>query len=69
MDSVGESSAAAVRTAPTSTQLSVPSGVIPTVSAPVPTTSETAAIVGSSEAPRRRVGFVRWCTAQGVRCR
>jgi aryl-alcohol dehydrogenase-like predicted oxidoreductase len=33
-----------------------PSGLIPTVSAPIPTTAETAAIVGADAAPRRRVG-------------
>lgn len=37
--------------------LSVPSGMIPTATSPVPTTSETAAIVGSSAAARRRVGL------------
>jgi aryl-alcohol dehydrogenase-like predicted oxidoreductase len=57
MDAVGEGNAAAVRTGPTSTSLSVPSGVIPTVSSPVPTTAETAAIVGAGAAPRRRVGL------------
>jgi aryl-alcohol dehydrogenase-like predicted oxidoreductase len=56
MDGAGESNAAAVRTGPSSTQLSVPSGVIPTVSPPIPTTSETAAIVGAGAAPRRRIG-------------
>jgi len=54
MDATGESSAAVVRTGPV---LSVPSGVIPTATSPVPTTSETAAIVGAGAAPRRRVGL------------
>ena len=57
MDTVGGSRPATVRTGSTATQLSVPSGVIPTVSAPVPTTSETAAIVGAGASPRRRVGL------------
>lgn len=54
MDGTPENGAYAVRTGPV---LSVPSGVIPTATSPVPTTSETAAIVGSSAAPRRRVGL------------
>ncbi|CAN5443345.1 aldo/keto reductase [soil metagenome] len=56
MDAVGEGNVSALRIGPTATQLSVPSGVIPTVSSPVPTTTETAAIVGADAAPRRRVG-------------
>ena len=54
MDAVGESQSAGVRTGPV---LSVPSGVIPTATSPVPTTAETAAIVGAGPAPRRRVGL------------
>lgn len=54
MDAVSEGSANALRTNPLATNagLSVPSGVIP-----VPTTAETAAIVGRDSAPRRRIGL------------
>lgn len=54
MDQGGESNAHALRTGPVT---SVPSGVIPTATSPVPTTSETAAIVGSSALARRRIGL------------
>lgn len=54
MDGAPENGTSAVRTGPV---LSVPSGVIPTATSPVPTTSETAAIVGGDAAPRRRVGL------------
>jgi aryl-alcohol dehydrogenase-like predicted oxidoreductase len=48
-EAAADSSLSAVRTGPV---LSVSSGVIPTV----PTTAETAAIVGGDAAPRRRIG-------------
>jgi aryl-alcohol dehydrogenase-like predicted oxidoreductase len=54
MDGTLDNGVSAVRTGPV---LSVPSGVIPTATSPVPTTSETAAIVGAGASPRRRVGL------------
>jgi aryl-alcohol dehydrogenase-like predicted oxidoreductase len=54
VETAGDSGPSALRTGPT---YLVPSGSIPTVPAPVPTTAETAAIVGGDAAPRRTVGL------------
>src|ERR1700712_2688112 len=54
MDTAGESGAPTLRTGPS---FLGPSGSIPIVSSPVPTTAETAAIVGTGAAPRRTVGL------------